>query len=277
MKLWLRRWWPALLGAGLMTAALTQQPPRELGAWFGAPELADVDAAVNRAVACGLTRADIFVNDHGFVPFDTYDLAKVRRLVRALQEVGIRCSLTTWLRPTDEWVRGLETVVGPLAEELGCDLTLDLEEPLTVALKNAAPAVVAEWARRTFAALRRTTSADIAVTCIVYGNLAVLGPFLQLCDTIIPQAYATATYASQLPAGELERIAVTRYAPFGKRLILGQAAWNLVGAYGARTAREAITASLRSVARLRVDGVRYWRIGWLWGEVAQAIREEFRA
>lgn len=276
MRLWLRRWWPALLGAGLVTAALASGP-RELGAWLGAPELANIPATVDRVTSLGLNRADIFINDIGFKTWGTYDLAKVRELVRALQGYGVKCSLTTWVRPTLEWARGLETVAGPLAEELGCDLTLDLEEPLTLALKDAAPSVVTEWAERLIGALRRTTSADIAGTCIVYGNLAVLGPFLERCDTIIPQAYATAAYTSKMAPGELERIAVNRFAPFGKRLVLGQAAWNLVGAYGARTPREALTASLRTVARLRVDGVRYWRLGWLYGDVAATIQQEFRA
>ena len=275
MKLWFHRWWPAVLGVGLLGAALIAREPRELGAWFGAPELANdatIAKAVNRAVAVGLNRADVFLNDYGFAGFGVYDLDKVRGLVRALQAAGIRCSLTTWARPSVDWCNGIRDVVGPLANELGCDITFDLEEPWTVALKNASGLDVQTWTDRLFAVRDTAPHADLAVTCIVYGNLHVLSAALNACDTIIPQAYATFTNTSGMKPGELERIAVRRYEGFGKRIVMGAAAWNLLGAYGTRTPREAIAASARATWALPVAGVRYWRIGWLYGEVAEAIR-----
>jgi len=240
----------------------SRQPERELSAWFFGSALRDPQATLLEAKACGLTGIDVMVNDasrgafeaigwHTFVPPD-----ELARAVRYWKANGLRVSLTTWVMPTEDWVNGLAEL-SKLCRSLGCDLTADCEEPLLKRLARMGPLERVTWMQRIRKALGRYD-----VTCIVYTDLDALQLLLEGARSIIPQCYATLRNAGSLSPGALERTTVERFKRFGRRLVMGAAAWSLEGAYGLNETGAA-KASLRASFGLGVPRVRYWHAGWM--------------
>lgn len=216
-----------------------------------------------RARALGLDGLDLMLGPQP--PLATLevafrDLVKLERAMRIFEDDGLHVGVTTWCAPTEEWMDGLKRV-GELAERRKVPVCLDAEESWIIPLKNKGQKTAAEWAAKAHDALRSTTCQSLEATHIVYGNQDVLKHLLQVVDVSIPQAYATAKNWRTKPPGSLERIAVNRWTdPRGRwRLELGQAAWDLVGAYGAPTAERALELSLQATISAGITHVRYWQ------------------
>lgn len=265
--------WPAWLSWGLGIggvglAAWAASRRFRLSAWTGRGALADPAQALATARAAGLSGLDLMVNDAtGGADWHIYDRSLVSRAVDLWRAGGMDVSLTTWARPDPRWIDGIASELSPLAASLGVrGLNFDLEEPWTVPLRASGGSP--EWTGRLFAAGRSVFRGPLGVTMIVYAPMDVLRPACESADVLIPQAYATVKNAGNLPPGGLERTAVERYRGFGKRIVLGAAAWNLEGAYGL-SALSAFEASL-AAARGLVSEVRFWRLEMLQGALARA-------
>lgn len=239
-----------------------RQPSRELGAWAGRAALANPAGALAAARAVGLDRLDVMVNDGSAgavqsVPWHLYvGPDELRAAVRLWRAGGLRVSLTSWALPAEDWIVGIAGL-RRLCRELGADLTLDVEEAWLTPLRAMSPDARAAWSRRLVDA---ATPYDATVIVFTDQNLAA--PVLAGARSIIPQAYATIRNAGRLSAGELEAAAVERFKRWGRRLVMGAAAWNLGGAYGLGDL-DAARASLQAAVRLGVPRVRYWRLEWL--------------
>ena len=255
--------WPFVaLGAGAIAlGAWLASSRREVGAWSGWSAIADPDAAIARAKLAGVTRLAIFVNQEPELDaaWNTYDRAMILRAVDRIKGAGIKVTLVSWMMPNPDWIAGAREL-GELATACGVDeLELDLEWEWTATLHDATDTRIATVTAELFRNLRSTFRGRLAVDCIVGVNLRVLGPAIAAADVVIPQAYATTKNAGSLAAGDLERRAVKRFAPFGKRIVLGVAGWNQDGAYKLG-ALDALRASLASAGELGVRSIRVWRL-----------------
>lgn len=200
---------------------------------------------------------------------------RIMRACQTWQQAGIATSLTTWVVPRPDWIRGMRDV-GALATATQSGLTLDPEEPWTVRLRGN-PARAEQVSAELLASVRSTFSCELAAAPIVYADHRVLAPLLGPCDVLIPQCYANLHNARRRAAGELERIALQRYRPYGRPIILGAAAWKLEGAY--RLPRlAAARASLTAARDGGVEEVRYWRLDFLEAdhELCRTIRNFVR-
>lgn len=274
--------WPHVLAAAVFGGAgayLLASRRSELGAWCGRGAIA-TDAAIAgtiaRAKAAGVQRLDLFVNDasadltQGPIAFHLYDRARVVAACAAFKAAGLRVSLTSWATPRPDWIAGM-VEVGKLASEVGADeITLDLEEPWTV-IASRDDAAIGEVTRQLFAGLRSAFGGRIGVTCIVYANLRVLGPAIKLADLVLPQAYAVAGNTAGKPIGWLERVAVERYTPIGKPIVLGVAAYGVPG-YGLPSVASMTAASLSAARGLGVRRVRLWWLPTMGADVAAVTR-----
>lgn len=274
--------WPYVLAAALFGGAgayWLASRRSEVGAWCGRGAIASdeaIVATIARAKAAGISRLDVFCNDasadltQGPIAFHTYDRARLVAACRAFRSAGLRVSLSSWATPRADWISGMATV-GDLARECGADeVTLDLEEPWTVLARRSDAEIEAATANL-FANLRSTFAGQIGVTCIVYANARVLGPALRRADFIAPQAYAVASNTSGKSLGWLERVAVERFVPYGKPIVLGVAAYGDPG-YGLPSVAAMTAASLSAARGLGVRRVRLWWLPTIGADVAAVTR-----
>jgi len=260
--------WLKWLGLGLGGAlALGALWPKRLrfSAWTGQAAIDQPAHALELAKRYQLDGLDLVLNDatQG-EPFRfSRPPAAIAAAVELWQAAGLSVAFTTWGVPEASWLAGMPQV-GALAKQCGVKLvTLDLEERWMAGLRPLSALERFDWTARTFEGLRAGGyRGEVGVTCIVYADLAVLSPALEACDVIIPQAYATVKNVPSSAPGTLERTALERYRRFGKRLILGAAAWNLEGAYQL-PALQALVASLDAAKALGVPEVRFWRLEFL--------------
>lgn len=283
MNEWFRRLFPFLIGLGVAQGArvlLPRTPRFRASAWTGAAGIADPATALARARASGLAGLDCFVNDT--LPdkdgnygagnyrrhFHLYDRDKVLRACEFWRKAGLEVSLTSWIRPEPDWCDGMAQF-GQLATDGGAiGANLDTEEPW---LHGVTPATAPEWSRRAVSTLRTTYRGKVGSTFIVGADLAELGAFLELVNVLIPQAYATVKNAGALKPGDLERRAIAKFAKYNENIIMGAAAWNLVGAYGRTNPVDAMLDSLQAASAL-VHEIRYWRLEMLNGDLAVAVK-----
>lgn len=247
----------------------------EFGAWSGVAALKNPEKYIKLYKSIGLDCIDIMINDGSKKgPFKLYFsedklVEKLNKFVNA----GINVSITTWVQPEKSWTDGME-VVGRIAT--ACKIrrvTLDPEESYVNPLKNKSDAEIFTWAVGIVGTLRKNFGGIIAAAPIVYFNRKVLDPLLRLVDVIIPQCYSTVKNVDgNGPVGRLERATAAIFKGYGKEIIMGQAAWNIEGAYGL-SAPDAIRASLTSTLDSGIYKVMYWRLEFLTGEILKAVQE----
>jgi len=232
-------------------------------AWATRTQIAKPQSLSVNARRLGLDGIDLMINAmppaSSLGTISEVPSAQVEECIKVLQGDGLHVELTTWLSPLTVWMQELERV-GEIAERWKTPIVLDAEEPWILPLGRKSAGHLREWSERAIGALRRHTSQPIAVTHIVYGNQQILGELLRLANGgTIPQAYATKLRWADKKPGALEHLAVDRWNNAGRRHVeLGQAAWDLVGAYRALTAEQAIRHSLSAALARGVTRVRYW-------------------
>lgn len=240
---------------------------REYGAWLYQSAWANPQKAADQALRLGVSHLDVFVNGLSDVAFRMTDPTVVERAVALWRSAGLHTSLTTWVRPTDEWVTGVGQVA-ELARSVGAGLTLDVEDPWTIPAASMQPTQLDYWATALFDAIG--AGVDVTGTGIVYVNPVLVQAVFSRCVRLVPQAYATRSTTTHFnmnptapPNGTLESVAVSRYRVFGKPLVMGAAAWALDGAYF-RADVDALATSLFSSRQLGL-GVRFWNFHMLVG------------
>lgn len=248
--------------AGMPTSDFSSKPVPTFGAWTGAAALNDPEKTLKLAENSNMKILDIFVQDHpGTKDFYMYDEQKIRKAVTYLKAGGIDVWLTTWIKPTKTWIEGMR-IVGRLAEELGVSgICLDMEDPWIYGFRSGVTGEEIEALNvDLFNALRESYTGQIGVSVIISQNdIYKVQKSLELCDVIIPQAYATKKNAGNRTAGGLEASTVNLFQKYGKRLIMGGAAWNLDGAYGTDKA-SALQISINTTRALGITEIRYWRL-----------------
>ncbi len=249
-------------GAGLPWTDFASKQLPTFSAWTGAAALNKPEETLRLAERAKMKILDIFVQDHpGKKEFYIYDEQKIRKAVTYLQAGGLEIWLTTWVKPTPSWIEGMR-VVGRLAEELNVSgICLDMEDPWMYGFR---PGVTGEEIDALnidmFKALRESYTGQIGVSVIISQNdINKVQKSLELCDVILPQAYATKKNAANREPGGLESVTVNLFQKYGKRLIMGGAAWNLEGAYGMDRA-SALQTSINATRDLGITEIRYWRL-----------------
>lgn len=263
-------------GAGTPWSDFDSKQLPTFSAWTGAAALSNPEQTLKIAQLSKMKLLDIFVNDHpGPKKFYTYDEQQIRKAVAYLQAAGLDIWLTTWIKPHTDWIEGMR-FVGRLAEEVGAKgITLDMEDPWMYGFR---PGVTGEeidqWNIDLFNALRESFTGQIAVSVIINQNdIHKVKKALELCDVIIPQAYATKANAGNRPPGGLEVSTVNIFQKYGKPLIMGAMAFRLDGAYGMDRA-SAIQTSINATRGLGISEIRYWRLESFWDDT---VREVLRA
>lgn len=257
-------WTHAFLGALVASGAawLVVRALRvEVSAWTGFAAITYPETAIRLAQRAGVTRLALFVNSEPEPgrAFYTYDRGAIARACAKFRAAGLDVTIVTWVTPRPDWIAGMATV-GQIATENDADeIEFDVEEEMTQGLKDASDATIADTWRRIFEQARSTFRGSVVVDHIVFTDLRIVGPAIALADASIPQAYATKKNAGTRPPGELERIAVDRFRPFRKPLIMGVAGWNQEGAYGMGYL-DAMRTSLTTATSLGIRRVRVWRL-----------------
>jgi hypothetical protein len=236
---------------------------RHVGAWCGATSLASPTRDVDFAAKLGLTRLDVFVNDHSKAraarKFTTYDVAKIEKLCKLAKAKGISVHLTSWIMPHSEYIDAAAATLVPLCAQVGAEsLQWDAEEPWTQATGAPSRASAAARIAERFDGL----SCPMGATGIGYTPIPKFGPLAQICDYVVPQAYATST-SGLLPEdapGKFHR----RYSTsFARPIVIGLAAYRQNGIAG-HTPSSAVRAALLASAKLKgVDTVLFWSLGAL--------------
>lgn len=255
-------WKPITLGALIVGGLWWFIAARklEVAAWTGFAAITNPGETIRLAKRAGVTRLAIFVNSEPEPgrAFYTYNRQQIASACAAFKAAGLDITIVSWMTPRGDWLEGAATI-GDIAREVGADeVEYDLEEEWT-ALRSKSDDHIRGATRTVFAQTRSRFSGAVVVDFIVYTDLRVMTPAIELADAIIPQAYATVKNAGTRPPGELERIAYDRFKPFGKPIIMGVAGWNQDGAYG-RGYLDALRVSLDAATALGIRRVRVWRL-----------------
>lgn len=268
-----RAWWRWIGGAAIVggAAIALARSGREVGAWTGAAAINDPAGAIALARSAGVSRLCVFVNDRSYAngAWRTYDRAAILDCAAAIRSAGLKLTLVSWMTPRPDWIVDGARELGQLATEARADeVELDLEEPWTV-LRQLSDATIAERTGTLFRNLRSTFSGRVLVDFIVLIEARVMGPAIAASDGAIPQAYDA---GDNFTDGELESLAVKRWAPFGKPIIMGVGAFSKHGGVIDTRPLGEFTAALAASRRLGIRRVRIWRLEMLSPELAQAAR-----
>jgi hypothetical protein len=245
-----------------------------VGAWCGASTLANPKRDVDFAVAHGINRLDIVVNDHAAwrepKPFTVRSRKRIRALVERAERAGIETHLMSWIMPHREYIEAAAEKLVPLCNDLGvASLQWDAEEPWMRAKGGMGCTLAAELVAERFADLR----CPMGVTGIGYADHRKLGPLAKHCAYVVPQCYATAK-SGQTPEEAPGRFHELWHARFERPVVIGLAAYRQAGIEG-HTPRSAIETAAKAAAATGVDTVVYWSLGAMRRSpvVAQAIKE----
>ncbi|MBK8258899.1 MAG: hypothetical protein IPK82_40350 [Polyangiaceae bacterium] len=237
--------------------------------------LADHVAALQ---ACGITDACVMFNgvSNRQFGFTSVSADRLREFATALQPTGIQITLTSWIRPSAQYIDGVIAGLPDITREIGARaVEFDAEETWTRATPAGVPSHDAA-ADRLFDGLRAAlpTDTEVAVTCQVDPLTSPrLTRLLTLADVVIPQAYSAfhggaanhAVDAVYGPRG-IQRRAAARLAEAlptqpPKPMIMGLAAYSR-GRWPRQSARDILTMELRETLTLAatnpIRGVRYW-------------------
>lgn len=244
-------------------------PPKEtpepagittVGAWAGSRSLARPERYVKFAVAHGINRLDIVVNDHskwrGPHKFTLRNPDKIVRLAQLAREAGIEVHLMSWLMPHGVYIKGAADKLPLLAEM--CDassIQWDAEEPWMLARDHDGHARGAERVAEAFKHL----GLPMGVNGIGYASVRKMGPLAEVCDYVVPQIYSTRTNGldpKTAPAKFHKRW--TKY--FKKPIVMGLAAYRQSGISGYPTETDAMQSAVDAARATGVDTVLYWSL-----------------
>lgn len=246
---------------------------RTVGAWCGRASLARPERDMEFAVRHNINRLDIVVNDHATWraphPFTVRSRASIERLARLARRRGIEVHLMSWIMPHAKYIDGAAEALIPLCENVGAvSLQWDAEEPWTLAEQSMGYRRAAQHLKDAFEPL----PIPMGVNGIGFAPVRKLGPLAEVCDYVVPQAYATST-SGQDPATAPKRFFRRWTDRFARPVVLGLAAYRQSGieGYSISTAMDAAIASAQSTG---VETVVYWSLRHIRGskQVAASIR-----
>ncbi|HWB80572.1 MAG TPA: peptidoglycan-binding domain-containing protein [Nannocystaceae bacterium] len=273
---------PDWLVAAISGEARTQPVPataaakiRSIGAWAGTRALREPGPAVELAVRTKLQRIDIVVNDHSAArsprKFDTHSVAKIEALAQRARDAGLEVHVTSWLMPHKAYISEAAAQLVPLCSKIGASsLQWDAEEPWTLAQQAMDRREAAAWLHERFTGL----SCPMGANAIGFASVEKFGPLAEICDYVVPQAYATNT-SKIAPEAAPPRFH-DRYAKlFERPIAMGLAAYGQSGIAG-HTPASAVRAAIDATAALGdVDTIIFWSLDWLRQSetVARAVAE----
>lgn len=201
---------------------------RKVGAWTGWASMANdkaVAATIKAATFLGLKRLDIIVNDFAAAreptDFSTYDKRQIVALAKAAAGEEIDVHLMTWIMPHGTFIEAAGHQLRDLAQQTGArSIQFDAEEPWTQAKKALPYAEAAKRISTYFA------GATLGANAIVYTPAAKFGPLAEVCNYLVPQAYATSSSGLD-PTTVVPKAAHRFRALFGKNktIVAGLAAY----------------------------------------------------
>lgn len=243
-----------------------------VGAWCGLSTINNPKRDVAFAVAHGIDRLDIIVNDHSKArsprDFTAYSSERIQKLCAHAQAHGIETHLMSWIMPHVGYIEQAAELLVPLASECGAaSLQWDAEEPWTQAKRPLPYAMAAKRIADTF----KDLSCPMGVNGIGYTPAKKVGPLAEVCDYLVPQCYSTSS--SGLRPETVVPKFVRRwkrlfadgrdFKPPGtkdKRLIVGLAAYRQRSIRGHTTETAMRTALAGAQALEGVDTVIYWSL-----------------
>jgi hypothetical protein len=247
-------------GTGLGEGQTATTGIESVGAWCGSSSLANPVRDVAFAVEHGLDRLDVIVNDHSKwrepSRFTIRTPDRIHRLCDAAKEAGVEVHLTSWIMPHADYIDRAADVLIPLCERVGAaSLQWDAEEPWTRARRRLTYSKAAARIREAFADLRCPMGAN----GIGYTPRAKFGPLAEICDYLVPQAYATSTSGikPEVAPGRFHRRWTEKFA---RPIVMGLAAYRQTGIAG-HTPSSAIEAAVEATsALLDVHTILYWSL-----------------
>lgn len=239
------------------------EPPgiRTVGAWCGLSSLRNAAADIDFALAHGIRRLDVIVNEHSAHrtarPFDTYPRSLILDFCGRAQAAGIELHLMSWIMPFREYLTGAAAQLLSLAQDCGVkSIQWDAEEPWTLARGGMRYEDAAKLVGDLFA----DRPCEMGVNGIGYTPKAKFGPLADVCDYLVPQCYATST--SNIPPEDAVPRFVRRYREvFGpKKIVAGLAAYRQTGIPRHTVETALLTALAGAQAIEGVDTVVYWSL-----------------
>ena len=239
--------------------ALSTRP--NVGAWCGSRLLADPQGQVEGALAHNINRLDLMINDHAKwrTPsrFTMRDLGKIERAVAIAQRHGLEVHFTSWIMPHEQYLDSAAQTLLPLLDRLQiASIQWDAEEPWMLA-KNPMPyTMAAQHLQRNFS----SRTCPMGVNGIGYASVEKMRPLVDVCDFMVPQAYATSTSGISPDGGPGKLIARWRKQFGDRKLYAGLAAYRQtqIPGYDATGAMQASLASAREQGD--VDTFIYWHL-----------------
>ncbi len=231
-------WAVAEIHAAAANAAAEADPPGtgpilRIGAWCGNRSLANPVRDVEFAVARGINRLDIVVNDHSRwrAPraFTVRDETKIERLASLAAARGIEVHLMSWIMPHQRYIDGAARRLVPLCERVGArSLQWDAEGPWMKAEGRMTYPRAARHIRDSFTGL----ACPMGATAIGYTPVTKFRPLAEICEYIVPQAYVTSrnSLRPETAPGQFHRRYTERFGPIP--IVMGLAAYRQTGIPG---------------------------------------------
>jgi hypothetical protein len=232
---------------------------RNVGAWCGSSALLKPDTTIAFAKSVKLTRLDVIVNDHAAareeIRFDTYDKKRVIALCTKAKVAGLDVHLMSWIMPHESYIIESARQLIPLFQECqASSIQWDAEEPWTLARRPMNYTQAASLVREKFKDI------TLGVNGIGYTPVEKFGPLAAVCDTVLPQCYATSTSGVR-PEDVVPRFTQRWEKVFRKKPTeIGLAAYRQTGIHN-HTIESAMKTVLASAQALSIHTVIYWSLG----------------
>ena len=241
----------------IVTPVETKLPT--VGVWCGRSSLRNPERDVEFALKHNINRFDIVVNDHSKwrtpKPFNTYNKDQIVRLAKIARAYDIEVHLMSWVMPDANYLVGAKHQLTHLMEETeAVSLQWDAEEPWTQGRGDLTHAQAAKLIGELFSAT------SMGVNGIGYASKSKLGPFADVCEYIVPQAYATRT--SGLDPSTAPSQFYRRWSnAFKKPVVMGLAAYRQSGIVPGFSEEKAIRTAARQALLIKeVDTLIYWSL-----------------
>lgn len=237
---------------------------KTVGVWTGMASLRNPTRDVEFCRKNGINRMDVIVNDHSrwreSKPFTTHNIERILRLCSMAQAAGIETHLMSWIMPHAQYIDEAADQLLPLAAACKAkSIQWDAEEPWTQARGGLSYPEAAKRIADAFSTLK----CPMGVNGIGYTPTRKFGPIAEVCEYLVPQAYATRSSGLKP-----ERVAAQFYRRYrkkfgNKRIEIGLAAYRQKGIPG-HTIDSAMRSAVAGAQSLEdVDTVLYWSLSWI--------------
>lgn len=184
---------------------------KNVGCWGTRSALANPEETVAGLVAARINFFSLMLNDYRLSStpstFRMHDVDKIHALYVACANAGIEFSMTSWIMPDRRFIEGAAAQLMPVLEAgVGSLLIWDAEEVWVRGggdmTHDAAAALVGEL----FAGV------DMGVTGIVHANTRALKPLTEVCETWMPQCYATTRNSPPMDPRTIVELGITKWS-----------------------------------------------------------------